>query len=100
MKQKYDKKYVVSFTGQVEYTAKVREDLNDQRVAIFYSLMNPQWTSAVRGKLALSVESDGNGVTVHLTYGNEIRLDYCEVEQLRAALNLISDSPQKVYELK
>ena len=69
---------------------------------LFYSKIDSKWTDKVSGKLAASLENDGNGVTLTFKSGKKISLDYSEFFELQILIrehNLMK-SPFKPFNVK
>jgi len=67
-------------------------EMNSTKVALKFSKMDGKWTKLFNGKTAVTLHDDGNGVTVRFRGGKTLRLDYCQIVQLRALFNVHDDA--------
>ena len=59
---------------------------------LYHSELDRYWTEKVKGKEAISLRDDGNGVDVYFNESKTIRLNYSQVVELRAILNVLDDA--------
>lgn len=57
-----------------------------KRFALFFSKKDSRWNPKARGKAAVRVYDDGNGLDVSIPDGPSFRLDYAQAQELRIAL--------------
>lgn len=69
---------------------------------LFCSKIDSKWTDKVSGKLAASLENDGNGVTFIFKNGKKIDLDYSEFFELQVLIKEydLVKSPFKPFNVK
>lgn len=92
-----DKKEVL-FVDQHDhsiYRVEIDESNFETNIYLEYSEIDPKWTSLCKGKTAMSLHDDGNGVTIRdgMDPSKKVRLDYSEVAgfiMLFKALNELS----------
>jgi hypothetical protein len=67
---------------------------------LFYSKLDNKWTNKVKGKMAASLENDGNGLTFSFNSGKKINLDYSEFGELEILIreyNLVKSPFKQFY---
>lgn len=68
------------------------KNINDTHVVLRHSTVDGKWTEKVNGKTAVELRDNGNGVVVQFKNGVEFALDYSQVVELRALLNVAEDA--------
>jgi hypothetical protein len=77
------KTYVVIDDGSHEYNIVVEQKSKGEVISLYYS-ENESWSSHIRGKLALKMLDNGNGVRFSK---NLKSLDYSQLNQFRLLMN-------------
>ena len=70
-------------------------ELSDDNLHTLYYSNTEQWNDHIKGKIAMTIEDDGNGLKVY--FDENGRIDYAEAECLFILLKLINQ-PAK-YEI-
>jgi hypothetical protein len=78
--------------GDAMYDGTLKSEVNDTHVVLRHSNVDSQWTPKVKGETAVELHDDGNGATVVFKDGKSIQLDYSQVVELRALLNVHEDA--------
>jgi len=64
----------------------VHDETNNQKISMSYSQIDGGWTSLVRGKVAVKLKDNGDGVKIKFDNGRKIKLDYDQIETLSMLL--------------
>jgi len=77
--------------GESVYDGDFHTETNATKVTLNHSKLDKGWTEKVSGKEAVAILDDGNGIIVRFKDKALIGLDYSQVCELRAILNVYGD---------
>lgn len=98
MSKKLDKFLFLDGADSI-YSAKVDRTMNNGKTTLFHS-RHGNWANLVKGKSAVVLKEDGNGVDVKFKNdGPSFRLDYSQFVELQMALDAHSWSTYKKAKL-
>lgn len=91
--------YINHLLDEPEYTHEYNIVDEDDTSYLFRSTAS-NWNEEAEGRLAVSLEDDGNGIIIHYAGQKKIKLDYAQAEELFILLLHTQDTDLEFKETK